>query len=268
MKKFLKKYKKFLITPIILISSIVLMFASGEFEHLKEQFFPNDSINEEIPVGNFTNNEESTINNNTNKKAEVINNFETSGLKDYVSGMEKVIIINNNISGFDNGDLNDVWYTFSPLDNYGRPQEANAVLDQSLYRSSKDRPRINVNPPGWHNKKVKSDGSFVDLYNRSHLIAYTFINDEIDIETNLITGTSEFNQSTSIGMQYVENLVRDKIKSGHTVRYSVKPIYKYDELVAHGVQMRYYSSDGDELNVFIYNVLDDVEIDYSTGYTK
>ena len=84
---------------------------------------------------------------------------------------------------------------------------------------------------------------------------------------NLITGTRYMNTE---GMLPFENMVADYIKeTGNHVMYRVTPLYKGNNLLAHGVQMEAYSIEdngkGVCFNVYIYNVQPGIKIDYVTG---
>ena len=121
-----------------------------------------------------------------------------------------------------------------------------------------------IHPSGWHSIQDDSipGGS---LYNRCHLIAYqlTGVNDE----RNLITGTRYLNVE---GMLPFEEMVADYIReTDNHVLYRVTPYYEGDNLVASGVFMEAYSledkGDGICFQVYCYNVMPSVEIDYKTG---
>lgn len=153
---------------------------------------------------------------------------------------------------------------FSDLDELGRPGVAVATLSKDTIRSSKGRPSIKVDPVGYKQKQyVNAKGKKFWLYNRSHLIAYTFWNGEIDIAENLVTGTEYFNQ---VLMTEYEDLVRDTIKNGQKVMYRVTPNYRDRELLPRSLTMEMLSEDG-SLNqtVTIFNIQDGISINYETG---
>lgn len=189
-------------------------------------------------------------------------------IKDYDG--TKNVVINNNESGIESPEsfkteLNGNFYV-SQLDNQNRAGVAKAYLTKSTYRSSADRDEnsdiSNIKPTGWKNKKV--DGSYI--YNRSHLIGYSLIDADTDTVYNLITGTRDFNADTDWGMLHYENLVRDAVLDGKDVMYIVNPVFKGNEEVVRGVQMIAESTDGSlKFNVFIYNVQDNITINYSDG---
>ena len=73
------------------------------------------------------------------------------------------------------------------------------------------------------------------------------------------------------GMLPFENLVDDYIEThqNNHVLYRVTPIYEGNNLVESGVQMEAYSVEdngkGVCFNVYVYNVQQNIIIDYSTG---
>lgn len=172
-------------------------------------------------------------------------------------------------SNFSEEELNQVSqdnpYQLQSVDALGRAVQADAYLNRKNYKGSKDRPRITVNPVGWHNEQL---GKKKSLYNRSHLLAYAFMKADIDVKENLVTGLEEFNKSKTQGMQKFENEVELAVKRGKTIRYQVRAVYDDQELLPRGVLMRYKSLDDNSIDkaVFVYNVMDGVYVDYSTGY--
>lgn len=172
-------------------------------------------------------------------------------------------------SNFSEEELNQVSqdnpYQLQSVDALGRAVQADAYLNRKNYKGSKDRPRITVNPVGWHNEQL---GKKKSLYNRSHLLAYAFMKADIDVKENLVTGLEEFNKSKTQGMQKFENEVELAVKRGKTIRYQVRAVYDDQELLPRGVLMRYKSLDDNSIDktVFVYNVMDDVSVDYATGY--
>ena len=172
-------------------------------------------------------------------------------------------------SNFSTEELNQVSqdspYQLQSVDALGRAVQADAYLNRKNYKGSKDRPRITVNPVGWHNEQL---GRKKSLYNRSHLLAYAFMKANIDVKENLVTGLEEFNKSKTQGMQKFENEVELAVKRGKTIRYQVRAIYDDQELLPRGMLMRYKSLDDNSIDktVFVYNVMDGVSVDYATGY--
>ena len=74
----------------------------------------------------------------------------------------------------------------------------------------------------------------------------------------------------TVGMLEFENKVADYIKNTNNhVLYRATPIFKDNDLLAQGVLIEAYSIEdngkGIQFNVFVYNVQDDIKIDYKTG---
>ena len=193
-------------------------------------------------------------------------------LPDY-DGSNKAIAINGGFADFDIDEFfgtkpfKSGWVQFTELDSMNRVQVARAFLTPDFYRGSEDRAEESnisqIKPTGWKNKKI--DNQYI--YNRSHLIGYAFSKDNVDVPQNLMTGTRDFNANTTWGMLKYEDMVRDSIKQGESIMYEVRPIFIGNELVARGVQIRAtsYGSDALDFNVFIYNVQDNLTINYLDG---
>lgn len=122
----------------------------------------------------------------------------------------------------------------------------------------------NVEPTGWKNKKIGSGY----LYNRSHLIGWA-LSAENDNWKNLITGTRQLN---SPEMQRFEMDIKYYLEQSEDnyVRYPVTPIFRGDEELARGVHMMAQSIDDNKisLNQYIFNVQDNVNLDYSDGSSE
>lgn len=185
---------------------------------------------------------------------------------------EKNFMINNNKSGFTDTEINQAKtgngrVQYGQLTDYNRITTANAVLTNAYYRGSKDRGSIpqNISPAGFKNKKV--DNAYI--YNKSHLIGYAMAQDETNNIVNLITGTRDFNADRTWGMLAYETPVQEYLKETKSARvlYQVTPIYTGKNIIATGVQMRAKSLDTNDIdyNVFIYNVQDNITINYETG---
>ena len=122
-----------------------------------------------------------------------------------------------------------------------------------------------VKPSGWHTVKYDIvSGKY--LYNRCHLIGFQLTGENAN-EENLITCTRQMN---TVGMLEFENKVANYIKeTGNHVLYRATPIYEGDNLLSSCVQLEAYSIEdkgvGIKFNVFVYNVQDGINIDYSTG---
>lgn len=140
---------------------------------------------------------------------------------------------------------------------------ANALLNQSLMPKA-EREALNVRPTGWHNKRISSGW----LYNRSHLIGYQLTGQNNNIK-NLMTGTRSLNDPE---MTTYENQVAAYLKESpkNYVRYQVTPIFKGNELLARGVQMRGQSvgSNTVSFNVYIFNIQPGMTLNYTDGTSQ
>ncbi len=176
------------------------------------------------------------------------------------------IVIDNNMPFFTAAQLTTSGYEkYGALDNLGRCTTAIASLGKETM-PTEDRGSISsVKPTGWIQKQYSCIKTR-DLYNRSHLIAWSLSGENAN-KQNLVTGTAFLNQDN---MTLFEDMVLDYIKeTGNHVAYRVTPLFKGNELVCRGVQMEAYSieDDGEGIcfNVYCYNVQPGVIIDYATG---
>ena len=218
----------------------------------------------------FENNESSNIstpsdtNDNTNQTQSGSKPVSLDSIPAY-SG-KAYVYINNGNPGFSDSDLKTKSYEYySPRDRLGRCGVVHACIGRDIM-PTEDRGSIGmVKPTGWHTVKYDYvDGKY--LYNRCHLIGFQLTGENAN-EENLITGTRYMNVT---GMLPFENMVADYVKeTGNHVMYRVTPLFKGNNLLAHGVQMEAYSveDDGDGIcfNVFVYNVQPQITIDYATG---
>ena len=180
---------------------------------------------------------------------------------DYTGQQE--ITVNNNDPAFSKNDLSTAkgaWATYSDLDSLNRVTDANALLNRSLMPSAKREP-LTWNPTGWHNKKTAHGW----LYNRSHLIGYQ-LTGENNNPKNLMTGTQTLNSPLMLAHE-MDIAYYLKQSNDHYVRYEVKPIFRGNELVARGVQMRAQSIGDNTIhfNVYIFNVEPGYTIIYADG---
>ena len=188
---------------------------------------------------------------------------------------QTVVEVNHNQPAFSQDDLKirqGGWQKLTSLDWLGRPQVANALLNQKLMPPSqkyKARERLTIKTPGYH--AIKTGTNTTDwLYNRSHLIGYQFtgLNNEAK---NLITGTRQLNadsRANAKSMVTYETEIADYLhqSKNNYVRYQVKPIYKNVELVPRGVHMMAQSNDNTlKFNVYVFNVQDGWTINYLNG---
>lgn len=193
--------------------------------------------------------------------------YSISDIPEY-DGKNYVIIDENKPNFDDSYKIKKSFEEYSALDPLGRARVAFANVGVETMPTEERKSIGSVKPTGWQISKYDFvDGKY--LYNRCHLIAYQ-LTGENDNEKNLITCTRQINVD---GMLPFENKVAEYVKeTKNHVLYRVTPIYDGKNLLASGVQMEAYSveDDGEGImfNVFVYNVQDKVEIDYSTGNNK
>ena len=200
--------------------------------------------------------------------------FASTGQIESVDTLEEVpeytgqpyVEINDNEPSFTEEELTtDSYEEYSPLDELGRCQTAEACVGEDLMPTQKRESISSVKPTGWVNKEYDGiDGGY--LYNRCHLIGYQLTAENAN-KQNLITGTRYLNVD---GMLPFENMVADYVKeTDNHVLYRVTPIFTGDNLVADGVLMEGYSvedeGDGICFCVYAYNIQPGITIDYATG---
>ena len=200
--------------------------------------------------------------------------FASTGQIESVDTLEEVpeytgqpyVEINDNEPSFTEEELTtDSYEEYSPLDELGRCQTAEACVGEDLMPTQKRESISSVKPTGWVNKEYDGiDGGY--LYNRCHLIGFQLTGENAN-ERNLITGTRYMNVD---GMLPFEDEVADYVKeTDNHVMYRVTPIFENENLVASGVQMEAESVEdggkGIKFNVYVYNIQPDIIIDYKTG---
>lgn len=256
--------------------------AESESESETESL-PDNSENTELPNGNnpsgSTNNDSTntgnhnTNNNNNTGTTTTPTDFKTPGISlsdiPAYSGTH-YITLNGGTPHFSTANLsNEAFEYYSELDSLGRCGVAYAVLgNETRPADGEKRGSISsIKPTGWIQKQYdKSIVNTRDIYNRSHLIAWSLSAENANAK-NLITGTPQLNQTN---MTKFEDMVLDYIKdTGNHVAYRVTPFFAGNNLVATGVQMEAWSIEDKGMsicfNVFIYNAQDGVIIDYATG---
>lgn len=176
------------------------------------------------------------------------------------------VIINNNEPNFtDEEKTTTSFEQYSNLDSLGRCGVAYANIGIDLMPTEKRGSIGMIKPSGWHTVKYDNiDGKY--LYNRCHLIGYQLTGENAN-EKNLITCTRYMN---TVGMLEFENKVASYIKeTNNHVLYRVTPIFNEEDLLAKGVQMEALSVEdngkGIKFNIFVYNVQDGININYSNG---
>ena len=176
------------------------------------------------------------------------------------------VVINNNEPEFTENDLStESFEVYSSQDYLGRSKVAYANIGIDLMPIEERGSIGSVKPSGWHTVKYDIvDGKY--LYNRCHLIGHQLSGENANPE-NLITCTRQMNVE---GMLPFENEIAEYVKeTNNHVLYRVTPIYVGANLLASGVQMEALSVEdngkGVKFNVYVYNVQDGIEIDYSNG---
>ena len=179
------------------------------------------------------------------------------------------IVIDNNEPNFDEKDKTTTSFEkYSNLDLLGRCGVAYANIGKDLMPTEERESIGMIKPSGWQTIKYDHiSGKY--LYHRCHLIGYQLTGENAN-EKNLITCTSSMNTKVMIDF---ENEVADYIKdTGNHVLYRVTPIFEGSNLVASGVQMEALSVEdkgkGVKFNVYVYNVEDGIEINYSNGESR
>ena len=263
--------KKRLILIVSVLLAVCLLFSGCGIDGSDPQGTgPSQITSSTSSPDSFENTESSSIstpsdkNDNTNQNQSGSKPISLDSIPAY-SG-KAFVNINNGNPGFSKSDLRTKSYEYySPLDRLGRCGVVHACIGRDIM-PTEDRGSIGmVKPTGWHTVKYDCvDGKY--LYNRCHLIGFQLTGENAN-EENLITGTRYMNVT---GMLPFENMVADYVKeTGNHVMYRVTPLYKGNNLLAHGVQMEAYSveDDGDGIcfNVFVYNVQPQITIDYATG---
>jgi len=207
------------------------------------------------------------INNIINSHAYDNNSYTIENISEY-SG-NNYVVINNNRPNFDESNFStESFETYSSQDYLGRCGVAYANIGIDLMPNEERKSIGGVKPTGWHTIKYDIvDGKY--LYNRCHLIGHQLSGENANPE-NLITCTRQMNVE---GMLPFENMVADYVKETENhVLYRVTPIFEGDNLLANGVQMEALSVEdngkGIKFNVYVYNVQDGIEIDYSNGESE
>jgi len=207
-----------------------------------------------------------------NKEAinQVINNnqndtYNISNIPDYNG--KSYITLNNNVPNFTEEDLKkDTFESYSDLDSLQRCGVAFAKVGKETMPTEKRGSIGMIKPSGWHTIKYDIvDGKY--LYNRCHLIGYQLTGENAN-EKNLITCTRYMNTK---GMLEFENEVAKYVKeTDNHVLYRVTPIFENDNLLAKGVQIEAQSIENNEIkfNVFVYNIQENIEINYANGDSK
>lgn len=193
--------------------------------------------------------------------------YSLDNIPDY-SGKSYIILNNNEPMFIENEITTNSFEIYSELDSLERCGVAFANVSQETMPTEERGSIGQVKPSGWHTIKYDIvDGKY--LYNRCHLIGYQLTGENANVK-NLITCTRYMN---TVGMLPFENQVADYIKkTGNHVLYRVTPNFKGQNLIASGVQIEAMSVEdhgsGLQFHVYVYNIQDGIEIDYSNGESK
>ena len=197
-------------------------------------------------------------------KTYAIESYDMSNIPQY-SGNSYVVLNDNKPNFTDEDYLKGSFEEYSELDALGRCGVAYANVSVDTMPTEERESIGQIKPSGWHTVKYDIvSGKY--LYNRCHLIGYQLTGENANPK-NLITCTRSMNTE---GMLEFENQVADYVKeTNNHVLYRVTPIFEGKNLVASGVQIE-ASSVEDKckdvcFNVYIYNVQDGIEINYSNG---
>lgn len=199
-------------------------------------------------------------------KTYAIESYDMSNIPQY-SGNSYVVLNDNKPNFTDEDYLKGSFEEYSELDTLGRCGVVYANVSVDMMPTEERGSIGQIKPSGWHTVKYDIvNGKY--LYNRCHLIGYQLTGENANPK-NLITCTRSMNTE---GMLEFENQVADYIKeTNNHVLYRVTPIFEENNLVASGVQIEASSVEdkcGDIcFNVYVYNVQDGIEINYSNGYS-
>lgn len=193
-----------------------------------------------------------------------ITSYDIDDIPPYSDSM--YVYLNNNNPSFKEEDFVTISFEkYSDLDYLKRCGVAYANIGTDIMPTEKRTSISNIKPTGFIVKKYDFiKGKY--LYNRCHLIAYMLTGENAN-EKNLITCTRSMNVD---GMLMFEEKVFNYVKeTNNHVLYRVTPFFYQDDLVARGVQIEACSvedkCDAIKFNVFVYNVQENIKIDYKTG---
>lgn len=182
---------------------------------------------------------------------------------------KEYVVLNENKPNFKEEDSKlESFEKYSDLDSLGRCGVAFANISLDTMPTEKRGSIGMIKPSGWHTVKYDSvDGKY--LYNRCHLIGYQLTGENAN-EKNLITCTRQMN--TGKMLEYENQVANYVKKTKNHVLYRVTPIFKGNNLLASGVEMEAFSIEdkgkGISFHVYLYNVQDNITIDYSNGESR
>lgn len=177
---------------------------------------------------------------------------------------ELVYVVNNNQPFFTDEELEEAkasYEFYSELDAYGRCGYAMASVSEETMPTEERGDISSIHPTGWWGMKESSIGP-----ERCHLIAFMLTGENAN-EKNLVTGTHTMNVK---GMLPYESMVDDQVEdNGGHVLYRVTPDFRGTDDLCKGILLEAESveDNGQALAfcVYIYNVEDGWDIDYSTA---
>lgn len=200
----------------------------------------------------------------TNVQSNTTQSYDMDTIPAYAG--QNYVVINDNKPEFTEQDYTtETFENYSELDSLGRCGVAYANISQDTMPTEERGSIGMIKPTGWHTVKYDNiNGKY--LYNRCHLIGYQLSGENAN-EKNLITCTRQMNTE---GMLDFENQIAEYVENtGNHVLYRVTPVFEGNNLLATGVQMEAMSVEdkgqGVSFNIFVYNVQDGIEIDYSNG---
>ena len=187
-------------------------------------------------------------------------------------------IVNNNHPQL-NAQISSAPYAVNHVDAKGRAWRGDAWLNRSTrqYQSREQTGNgaTNWRPAGFLQATNLTNGTR-HAYDRGHLLGYALVggikgfNASESNPQNIATQTAWANEarsSNSTGQNYYEGLVRKALDQNKQVRYRVTNIYDGNCVVPAGAHIEALSKDGSlSFNVFIPNVQNNINIDYSTGH--
>ena len=200
----------------------------------------------------------------TNVQSNTTQSYDMDAIPAYAG--QNYVVINDNKPEFTEQDYTtETFENYSELDSLGRCGVAYANISQDTMPTEERGSIGMIKPTGWHTVKYDNvNGKY--LYNRCHLIGYQLSGENAN-EKNLITCTRQMNTE---GMLDFENQIAEYVENtGNHVLYRVTPVFERNNLLATGVQMEAMSVEdkgqGVSFNIFVYNVQDGIETDYSNG---
>lgn len=287
------KFKKHLLTSLLVLTSLTLAACSGESTTSKDTGKSNEPTSSKVVKhkssdSDKTNNKDSkpqsqkskndkTKSNNKEILAKLVtytDNESAGPTKDYYYENG-----NANLTGF--SDMKSGDYKFSS-DTQGRASTAKAVLNYDEYSNSKgSRQGSPLDPFAWpsNNPIVAITYGLTGrtyhgyIYNRSHSIGDSLLGEHsYDSENNFTTGTRPQNVGADQngGMRYAEELVENywnnHPNTNNTVSYETTPLYKDTETMPRGSVVDIKSSDGSiNKEIVIINSVEGINVNYSDG---